>query len=375
MSEQRKTVYTIRHQLLVGRYSPEKMDEDGKLLGVPRKIETLPRFADDVRTPIKEMLLRRGRGTKLETGRASEPEQLDGLSDVSGFQGELYQFYGYRMDFRSSDENRAAEVYRRAVDEVAQSLTEQRERMLDLVDGVLAAIIEECCPANAVPEDWDLKGLRNGFLEHFGRKLPSVEGIHDIQELARFSYKQAEELILEKEREMGAELLLRVFRHFYLEEIDRAWVEHLTNMEHLRDGIGLRGYGQRDPKQEYKKEGYDIFVNMMASISSNTITKLFQVRVERDAEIERIEREDAARHEAQLRSMRARHEGVLEPNEEPEEAPAVRRAPPRIAAPPRRESAQVTRNDLCPCGSGLKFRKCHGAAIDEDDGDSGDASP
>ncbi len=84
---------------------------------------------------------------------------------------------------------------------------------------------------------------------------------------------------VEKEKEMGTELLLRVFRHFYLEEIDRQWVDHLTNMEHLRDGIGLRGYGQRDPKQEYKKEGYDVFVTMMAATSSNVCSKLFKVQV------------------------------------------------------------------------------------------------
>src|SRR6185312_1274620 len=106
-------------------------------------------------------------------------------------------------------------------------------------------------------------------------------------------FAAAEKTLDEKEKETGTELLLRVFRHFYLEEIDRQWVEHLTNMEHLRDGIGLRGYGQRDPKQEYKKEGYDVFINMMASSVSNVCTKLFKVQVQREKEIERIEREDA----------------------------------------------------------------------------------
>ena len=89
---------------------------------------------------------------------------------------------------------------------------------------------------------------------------------------------------------MGTELLLRVFRQFYLEDIDKQWVEHLTNMEHLRDGIGLRGYGQRDPKQEYKKEGFDIFVNMMAATTSNVVTKLMRVRLQKETDIERLER-------------------------------------------------------------------------------------
>ena len=71
---------------------------------------------------------------------------------------------------------------------------------------------------------------------------------------------------------LGTALDLRVFRHVYLEELDKAWVDHLTEMDHLRDGIGLRGYGQKDPKQEYKKEGYNLFVNMVARVSSNVVT-------------------------------------------------------------------------------------------------------
>ncbi len=129
---------------------------------------------------------------------------------------------------------------------------------------------------------------------------------------------------------MGTELLLRVFRHFYLEEIDRQWVEHLTNMEHLRDGIGLRGYGQRDPKQEYKKEGYDVFVDMMAATSSNVCTKLFKVQVQTETEIERIEREDAERHAAQQRAMQVRHGS--EPAAGDDGAPGAAPRGPRAAA-------------------------------------------
>ncbi len=261
-----------------------------------------------------------------------------------------------------------------------QSLTEQRERLLDLVDGIIGAVIEETCPRNVPPEDWDWKGVRNGFLEHFETKPVDFEGITDLEELAQKLYSQAEALVEAKEKEMGTELILRVFRHFYLEEIDRAWVEHLTNMEHLRDGIGLRGYGQRDPKQEYKKEGYDLFVSMMATVSSNTSTKLFQVKVQRETDVERIEREDAARHAAQQRSMQARHENVIEGAQEADEIqppPPPRRPEPRVVQQTTQRSApQIGRNDLCPCGSGLKFKKCHGEALEEEGAaDADDASP
>jgi len=141
-------------------------------------------------------------------------------------------------------------------------------------------------------------------------------------------------------------------------------------MEHLRDGIGLRGYGQRDPKQEYKKEGYDVFINMMAATSSNICTKLFKVQVRKETEIERIEREDADRHAAQQRAMQMRHGS--EPAAGEEEAAAPRgsaRPQPRVTVQPvRRDGPKIGRNDPCPCGSGQKFKKCHGAALEEDSG-------
>src|SRR5262249_22979719 len=189
---------------------------------------------------------------------------------------------------------------------------------LDLMDGIIGAMVEESCPQNVPPEDWDWKGIRDGFVEHFGAKPVDYEHVNDLEELAHRLYVQAETSLEAKEKEMGTELFLRVFRHFYLEEIDKQWVEHLTNMEHLRDGIGLRGYGQRDPKQEYKKEGYDIFINMMAGTSSNVASKLFKVKVQRENEVERMEREDAERHLAQQRAMQMRHGGEVEGGEEPE---------------------------------------------------------
>ena len=133
---------------------------------------------------------------------------------------------------------------------------------------------------------------------------------------------------------MGTELLMRVFRHFYLEDIDKQWVEHLTNMEHLRDGIGLRGYGQRDPKQEYKKEGYDIFVTMMAAVSSNVVTKVMRVQLQKESEIERLEREDYERHQRAAQSLQLRHGGeVAEGADEEGGAAAASAAAARGSAP------------------------------------------
>jgi preprotein translocase subunit SecA len=376
MNEQRKTVYKLRQQLLLGIYKPEMLDEDGKPTGKMRDIKVNSRIADEVKRAVVDMVVHHG--TPIASNGESKPppktvEEVDEIYSMASLQQDIYQFWGYRFDFKDGDGKRPMEVHDRMLQEIPLSLTEQREQLLDLVDSIVGAIVEECCPANKPPEDWDWKGIKGGFVEHFGGKAPEVEHLHDPEQIAKLLFEAAEKKLDEKETDTGTELLLRVFRHFYLEEIDRQWVDHLTDMEHLRDGIGLRGYGQRDPKQEYKKEGYDVFLTMMAATSSNVCSKLFKVQVKREKEIERIEREDAEKHAAQLRAMQMRHGSEPAAGEEdgPAPRPSARPQPQRVPAPPpvRREGPKIGRNDLCPCGSGQKFKKCHGSALDDEGGD------
>jgi preprotein translocase subunit SecA len=146
-------------------------------------------------------------------------------------------------------------------------------------------------------------------------------------------------------------------------------------MEHLRDGIGLRGYGQRDPKNEYKKEGFNLFLNMMAKVSSTVLVKLFEVQIQRQDQIAALEAEAEARHHAELEQAVARH-----PGEETDDQVAALAQMQRIAAgqgpspQPTRVAKGPGRNDPCPCGSGMKFKKCHGALL-EGDGGGGDDEP
>ncbi|MGD0678038.1 MAG: preprotein translocase subunit SecA [Polyangiaceae bacterium] len=373
MNEQRKTVYKLRQQLLLGTYRPERLDEDGKPTGKIREIAADPRIVGELEAGVRDMVLHHG--TPMGDGKAPPKgiEDVEEIYSMSSLQADIYQFWGYRLDFREGEGKRPRAVHERLSREIPRSLTEQREQLLDLLDAIVGAIVEECCPANKPPEDWDWKGIKGGFVEHFATKSPEVEHLHDAEQIAKALFDAAQVQLEAKEKEMGTELLLRVFRHFYLEEIDRQWVDHLTNMEHLRDGIGLRGYGQRDPKQEYKKEGFDVFMTMMAATSSNVCSKLFKVQVARENEIERIEREDAAKHEAQQRAMQMRHGS--EPAADDEGAAPAPRAAPRpqsrvaVQPPVRRDGPKVGRNDPCPCGSGMKFKKCHGAALEEE-GDS-----
>jgi preprotein translocase subunit SecA len=145
-------------------------------------------------------------------------------------------------------------------------------------------------------------------------------------------------------------------------------------MDHLRDGIGLRGYGQKDPKQEYKKEGYDLFVNMMASVCSLVVTKLLRVKVQKQEEIAAIEQEDMQKHAAQLEQATARHGEDEEVAATGVGARPRPRSQPAPMPPPSRAAPKIGRNDVCPCGSGKKFKKCHGA-VDAAADENEDATP
>ena len=376
MNEQRKTVYTVRQQLLLGVYRPETIDEDGKPTGKMRVITVDPKIAEDLRPVLVEMFLHHGTPIGVEgKGPPKTPEEVEEIYSMPSLQQDVYSQWGYRLDFKEGDGKHPKETLERLLLEIPRSLSEQRDQLLDLIDTIVGAVVEECCPAAKPPEDWDWKGIKSGYLEHFSAKPPAVDHLHDPEAIAKVLYGEAEKHMRAKADEMGTELLLRVFRHLYLEDIDRQWVEHLTNMEHLRDGIGLRGYGQKDPKQEYKKEGYDVFVTMMASTSSNVCSKLFKVQVRKETDVERMEREDAERHLAQQRAMHTVHGGEVDGGDEAEapQRPSGRPQPRVSVQPTQRTGPKIGRNDPCPCGSGLKFKKCHGEAL-EDDGGGDDAT-
>jgi len=307
--------------------------------------------------------------------RAPTREEIAGITklvEIDTLEHEVYRNWGVRLDAKAAAEKKPADVYDGLEELVAHGLSEQRERVLDLIDRVMSAMIEESCPKNRQAEDWDWQGIHDGYKEHIKKPLAKdVDELGELERLVRTIFERAEQEFLVKEKEVGVEYLLRLFRHFYLEEIDREWVDHLTNMEHLRDGIGLRGYGQRDPKNEYKKEGYDLFLNLMANVSSNVLAKTFEARSPRAEEIAAMEAEAEARHHQELEAAVARHPGE---EEEPAIDPAAQLARMRDNAQPMpaRQSAtsaaaKIGRNDLCPCGSGKKFKKCHGAALEDEE--------
>jgi preprotein translocase subunit SecA len=127
------------------------------------------------------------------------------------------------------------------------------------------------------------------------------------EEIAGKLYFEAESVLKQKEQEFSSTHFLRLFRTLFLQEIDKLWLEHLGHMDHLRDGIGLRGYGQRDPKKEYKREGYDLFVQTLQSIKASVVDKLFRVQRLTEREVAEAEAQRKRQVEARQRAIQASH--------------------------------------------------------------------
>ena len=161
-------------------------------------------------------------------------------------------------------------------------MIQQRERLLDLSEEMIQSIIDEHCPPNSHAEDWDLEVLGTAVKQRFNFD-PAIDaqGGLERETLAESLWAEVEKVIEARETEYPLSVLLHYARLFYLEEIDERWIEHLKSMEALREGIHLRGYGQKDPKQEYKKEGFVIFGEMMDNIGRNVCEKLFHMQLQR----------------------------------------------------------------------------------------------
>ncbi|MGE0643508.1 MAG: preprotein translocase subunit SecA [Nitrospira sp.] len=221
----------------------------------------------------------------------------------------------------------------------------------DMIDSSVESTLNVYCPPDQYPEDWDVKGLTEVMHSQFGLDL--VQGKDDagdsLRDVGRDALledlrTQAREGYAKKEQELGPELMRFLEKTFMLQVIDHHWKDHLLGMDHLRDGIGLRGYGQKDPLIEYKREGFDLFAGMMERIKSDTLDRLFHVQAVRQ------EGEPSASSPQSIQS-RPQPRMILNRGEEPVAA----------QAPAQRAENKVGRNDPCPCGSGKKYKKCHGA--------------
>jgi len=237
------------------------------------------------------------------------------------------------------------------------TLEDQREHMLDLIEDLVLNLVGGQCPANM--GDWDLPGLSSKVKEQFGVEMafapPAGRPAEARKAIEEQVFAVVQKAYLAKEADLGAFEnglpALRYFeQRFYLEAIDQLWKDHLLSMDHLRQGIGLRGYGQKDPKQEYKKEGYAMFVAMTWSVKADVVNKVLRVHL--------ISQQSAAEQEA--RRLAEQRRAMQRLTEVHAEAGADGEAPRPKQETVVRQGPKVGRNDPCPCGSGKKYKKCHG---------------
>ncbi|HDQ03524.1 MAG TPA: preprotein translocase subunit SecA [Deltaproteobacteria bacterium] len=227
---------------------------------------------------------------------------------------------------------------------------EQRKKVLkgidlwadidEMVEEIVDDLLLEYANEKAHVQDWNLKGLDDAVFKHFNMKLnlESNEEIStSVDQMRDYIAENVRKLLRDKEKDFGNELMNYLMKVIMLQAIDIHWKEHLLAMDHLREGIGLRGYGQKDPIREYQREGYEMFMDMIFRIKINTIEKLCMVRIQTEEEVENI----AKKQKQDYRLSRG------------EDEPAKQTI--------RRESSKVGRNEPCPCGSGKKYKKCCGA--------------
>ncbi len=223
---------------------------------------------------------------------------------------------------------------------------DQKEFVLERAEAISNSLVETYCPREQHPDQWNIAQFGNEVLNQFGLDLKNagfevLDLNHD--QLLDTMLEKILQRYEEKEKLFGAETLRWLERHILLDIVDAQWKDHLLTLDHLKEGIGLRGYGQKDPLVEFKKEAFILFEDMMDRIDAEAARFLFLMQPARP-------QDEAKQIEARQRRQQQNLQFQAGPAQQ-EEAPK-----------PVRAGAKVGRNDPCPCGSGKKYKKCHGAA-------------
>ncbi len=216
---------------------------------------------------------------------------------------------------------------------------ELRETVMEMLEEVNWELVETFTDEKLYPEQWDLSGLSDNYFSTFGVR-PALDGVgerkqtrEDIFELLR---DQAVMTYEEREAMYGSEVMRYLERVMVLSTLDALWKDHLLGMDHLKEGIGLRGYGQLDPRKEYAREGFEMFSDLVIRIKEESLKKLFHVRIQTEEDVSNI-------------SLSGPKKMVMSRGEA------------GVARTVKREGKKVGRNDPCPCGSGKKYKKCCGS--------------
>ncbi|WP_339386006.1 preprotein translocase subunit SecA [Vibrio caribbeanicus] len=233
-----------------------------------------------------------------------------------------------------------------SIEDISAMIEQNRE-------DVLAAVIDEYIPPQSLEDMWDTRGLQERLKADFDLEAPIQAWLDADDKLYEEALREkilalAVDAYREKEQIVGPEVLRNFEKSVMLQTLDTLWKEHLAAMDHLRQGIHLRGYAQKNPKQEYKRESFELFEGLLDSLKSDVVTLLSKVRVQQQEEVERMEAQRQAQAEAAAKKAQAQHASSTDEDPTGDHQPLVR------------EERKVGRNEPCPCGSGKKYKQCHG---------------
>jgi preprotein translocase subunit SecA len=234
---------------------------------------------------------------------------------------------------------------------------EGRDYILRVIGEIVDAILDQLCPQDADPEDWDTRTLEQQYRRYFGIHLHSLGvdwTVVNRPELRDALFEGARDHYQARVESFGEEEFARLEKFLLLDTLDKQWKDHLLNLDHLREGIGLRAYGQRNPLVEYKRESFVLFEEMWERIEDHVVKFLYHAEPVEDMELKRRRVQTTLSHPDAQELARSRAQ-----QEQAANTPVGRPAAPTTV---RRQQPKVGRNDPCPCGSGKKYKKCCGAA-------------
>jgi preprotein translocase subunit SecA len=237
------------------------------------------------------------------------------------------------------------------------------ETIIDVRRDVVTEMVRRHVPADSVDEQWHIADLERELESEFGLKLDLkfwLEGQTeaDAETVLEYVRENVDRMFREKEAMVGSEVMRALEKHVMLSVLDNGWKEHLGSMDYLRQGIYLRGYAQKQPKQEFKREAFELFQLMLERIKHEIIQMLARVRIRSEDEVQALEQQQQRQAQArQLQFQHAEADGLAAGDGEPVAESAAAMMP---QMPVHRDAPKVGRNDPCPCGSGKKYKHCHG---------------
>ncbi len=244
-----------------------------------------------------------------------------------------------------------------AADDISETITEMRT-------SVINDVISRFIPPASLEEQWDIPALEETLKEDFATELAIQDWLaedDDLHEepLRKRIIDEITAIYAEKEEQAGSDVMRRFEKEVMLNVLDHLWKDHLAAMDYLRQGIGLRSYAAKNPKQEYKREAFALFSSLLENIQMDVIKVLSRVKFLSDEDVQRVEEERRQRDEVEYK-----HDQVTAMQSQVQEAGSAAFAKPakraEEAQPYVREGQKVGRNDPCPCGSGKKYKRCHG---------------